>query len=610
MAEQTKVGEGAKQYEFLDLMEGGYGVKHSYRTIREAAAQADKIGLKRMQEVGADGKVTEVVKDGKAWRRDGDQEQDLVQLEKLREHAEFRRMKELVDRANAAEWAGVPPIEPKHPLGADERTIDGAAWNEGRAAADPDFRPLDNNEFRELGRTIDAVHKLDPIAAALAADNAGRLSKEFREPPMETPGLRRAYLEAQMHEMDLRAMAARVEERDQRDLDPEKAGSAIDSRKQAEAELMQASMALEAEQLPESERDAFRREHGLDVEPGKRVDVATNLAKADARTLKLSEAAKREFDRYQTQEIRYADLKRTPELEEGYEINRLVTHARVQQHRLEKGEITPLQLEADAEASRGRDLAEAMDRGRAKAIDVDSEKGEIEATKERTQASAPNVDNTIEDFEIGAAMQARRRIPPDVEKAFPPRDTGSVRTHYYVRDLDRVAFVDKGDKLQSPRDFDQQGVRAMVAVAKARGWEEVKVHGSESFRRQVYLEAAERGIEVKGYKPTDAEKTIADRARSDYEKNQAVADAFAATKDREAKAEAAKQHPNLIAAYKMEAAATAFAKQHHMPPRAREDFVDRVRDTIERDLREGKRLPDIKVRKRQRERQPEAEQVR
>jgi hypothetical protein len=41
----------------------------------------------------------------------------------------------------------------------------------------------------------------------------------------------------------------------------------------------------------------------------------------------------------------------------------------------------------------------------------------------------------------------------------------------------------------------------MVEVAIAKGWKELKVTGSESFRRSVWLEAAKLGMAVRGYEP-------------------------------------------------------------------------------------------------------------
>lgn len=218
--------------------------------------------------------------------------------------------------------------------------------------------------------------------------------------------------------------------------------------------------------------------------------------------------------------------------------------------------------------------------------------------------------NTIEDFEEGAAAWAcRRAMPSEVEERFPHRDSGTVRTHYYRQNPDKVAFVDKGDKLESPGDFDQQSVRAMVDIADARGWDKVKVNGSESFRRQAYLEAAQRGIEVKGYKPTEAERQFIEHARGQLQRYQKAADAFAAAADLEAKAAAARAHPELAKAYAIEAAAGKFAEQAGWSEAAKQRFKERIHETVGQDLRQGKKLERIEIRQRNSDRRRSAESV-
>jgi hypothetical protein len=55
-------------------------------------------------------------------------------------------------------------------------------------------------------------------------------------------------------------------------------------------------------------------------------------------------------------------------------------------------------------------------------------------------------------------------------------------------------------------------VRDMVSVAQHRHWESLQVRGSAEFRREAWLEAGARGMEVQGYQPTDLDRrTLADR---------------------------------------------------------------------------------------------------
>ncbi len=55
-------------------------------------------------------------------------------------------------------------------------------------------------------------------------------------------------------------------------------------------------------------------------------------------------------------------------------------------------------------------------------------------------------------------------------------------------------------------------IRDMVSVAQHRRWDALQVRGSAEFRREAWLEAGARGIEVQGYQPTDLDRqALSDR---------------------------------------------------------------------------------------------------
>ncbi|MBP5790103.1 MAG: hypothetical protein J6W29_07725, partial [Neisseriaceae bacterium] len=80
---------------------------------------------------------------------------------------------------------------------------------------------------------------------------------------------------------------------------------------------------------------------------------------------------------------------------------------------------------------------------------------------------------------------------------------------YYTKRLDyidrkdgkTIAFSDKGNQLSTSKS-DQQTIADMLQVAKAKGWNTVKLRGNKEFKRQAYIEAAAMGLIVKGYSPT------------------------------------------------------------------------------------------------------------
>jgi hypothetical protein len=113
-------------------------------------------------------------------------------------------------------------------------------------------------------------------------------------------------------------------------------------------------------------------------------------------------------------------------------------------------------------------------------------------------APKSRTDNRIESAEAFTAAQADMKavMPPDIERQY-------VRMGdklYHPRNASAPAFEDKGSKLETGSDSEAVA-ESMVRIAQARGWEEIKVSGSEVFRKEVWLEAASRGMHVKGYSP-------------------------------------------------------------------------------------------------------------
>ncbi|TLG72607.1 LPD7 domain-containing protein [Methylocystis sp. B8] len=49
-------------------------------------------------------------------------------------------------------------------------------------------------------------------------------------------------------------------------------------------------------------------------------------------------------------------------------------------------------------------------------------------------------------------------------------------------------------------------VRDLVAIAAHRGWERIELSGSLEFRREAWLAASARGIEAKGYEPSELDR--------------------------------------------------------------------------------------------------------
>lgn len=74
-----------------------------------------------------------------------------------------------------------------------------------------------------------------------------------------------------------------------------------------------------------------------------------------------------------------------------------------------------------------------------------------------------------------------------------------------------LAFKSTDDRLVT-RIAATEVIRDMVSVAQHRQWEAIHVRGSVEFRREAWLEASARGMDVKGYQPSELDgQALADR---------------------------------------------------------------------------------------------------
>lgn len=80
------------------------------------------------------------------------------------------------------------------------------------------------------------------------------------------------------------------------------------------------------------------------------------------------------------------------------------------------------------------------------------------------------------------------------------------------------AFRDQGRRLVTATES-QEVVKDLVAIAQHRNWDRIHVTGSEEFRRSVWIEARQKGLEVRGYKPNDRDLQELDRLRGDRSRN-------------------------------------------------------------------------------------------
>lgn len=155
--------------------------------------------------------------------------------------------------------------------------------------------------------------------------------------------------------------------------------------------------------------------------------------------------------------------------------------------------------------------------------------------KERWQKAAPAVQAAQTD-PVAPAIDGERTAEPGKKAKVASVEVGdlpeAVRRRYYAdkakwsgepafftsAEMKDPAFRDQGRRLVTATES-QEVVKDLVAIAQHRGWERIHVTGTEAFRRSVWLEAGQKGLEVRGYKPNDRDLQELDRLRSDASKN-------------------------------------------------------------------------------------------
>ncbi|OOR87107.1 hypothetical protein B0181_11060 [Moraxella caviae] len=99
--------------------------------------------------------------------------------------------------------------------------------------------------------------------------------------------------------------------------------------------------------------------------------------------------------------------------------------------------------------------------------------------------------------------------------------TDSPMVKFYERENPAsVAFEDRGDKGLHTSKSDKDTVTAMLDMAQSKGWESIKLKGSEDFKREAWMEAQMRGIKTKGYEPSEKDKLELQARQAERTSNQ------------------------------------------------------------------------------------------
>jgi hypothetical protein len=97
------------------------------------------------------------------------------------------------------------------------------------------------------------------------------------------------------------------------------------------------------------------------------------------------------------------------------------------------------------------------------------------------------------------AASGAQAVPDEIRERFI-----GIGEKYYFPD-GTAAFTDHGVKLTT-RSENTEVIRSLVAIAEVRGWGEIRLTGTERFRKEAWFAARLSGIEVRGYTPTAFEE--------------------------------------------------------------------------------------------------------
>jgi hypothetical protein len=161
-------------------------------------------------------------------------------------------------------------------------------------------------------------------------------------------------------------------------------------------------------------------------------------------------------------------------------------------------------------------------RKRANAISIGEGQSVLRSGKD-TRDDIPKDPGTSNKGKERAGVQPRSISAGDIPEPLQKRYFSSTGkwsgepAYFTTAQAKEPAFRDQGRLITSSES--EEVVRDLVAIARHRGWSNVHVTGSETFRRAAWLEASRQGLEVRGYRPSERDLQELDRIRHEASRN-------------------------------------------------------------------------------------------
>jgi hypothetical protein len=250
--------------------------------------------------------------------------------------------------------------------------------------------------------------------------------------------------------------------------------------------------------------------------------------------------------------------------------------------------------------------------------DIEKQNNGLNEYKIKTQEFSPTLKSPSTNASERSIERVGEPIPEnisvldrDVDRKFVIDDKGSYR---WRENVDVVAFREKTKNI-STQSKSPLVAKAMVAVAESRGWSELNVKGNDNFKREIWLEANLRGIEVKGYSPTEQDKinleskqnvieksddrkasvkvdTLSNNTKKDF-KQTTKKDEYVNAFDTLSRQDAIRKYPELDKFYNLDRAAKEFSDSRINNSQSQKDFMTNIRERAFNELSKGQSLPNI-----------------
>lgn len=124
---------------------------------------------------------------------------------------------------------------------------------------------------------------------------------------------------------------------------------------------------------------------------------------------------------------------------------------------------------------------------------------------------------TLKDASDRRISTEKGDVPDALRKRYFTEATVSALAFYAEYNAPKPAFRDTGERL-STSETNPNTIRDMVDIAEHRGWRALQLRGTEDFKREVWLEAQSRGLEVRGFRPNQRDFQELDRRSNAHDK--------------------------------------------------------------------------------------------